>query len=548
MQSFILVRILILYFLPYGLTVDCPILCRCYRQSTIYSISCLDAGLTRIPNFFNFDVKILNFTGNTLPTLRDMFQNQRYRSLEILDLSRNAIVTVQDRSFHKLKNLLEIDISKNVISSIGRELFKNNHFLNTARFGGNPIEEIEQYAFAPSIYLRNLDFEGCRIKKIHKYAFVNTPMLEYLNLKENNLRTLSTNVFYYTVQLDRLLLDGNPWKCNKKLWVLLKWLHDRNLTTNSLLCVYGETENAILWDTMDFDNPAKFRKRQITGNVKPIKWSSRRKRKRVRRSLEFTDTEQRPYNKIIKWKQDLSRIKQRREDDPEPRGSFNADNMDYVVDKPWFNIHESQYDVLNPMSTFENQRNRHYLPADKNNKFESRQYDTLFSELADKNTHSYRRVNKNSSSLSNTNKFYDNSSDRADDKTFANLLDNSFRNSFFANGNQLIMSYNNAENTDTIETIRTPFNNEIHDSSWSNKRTETNVDDTETNDTNDEPENMKIMFSFIAVEGVLLTILLFILYKLWQWNRRTQNSAANTPLNDNKTVKTYDTQSPGYKR
>lgn len=262
---------------------ECPSSCQCYQQSGINSIFCLKTSLPEIPNYFDFEVKILNFTDNHLPNLTDTFRNQHYKSLEILDLSRNSIAYVDELALYQLKNLLEIDLSNNHIQFIPTRLFDNNRFLNTIHLRGNPIEELVDYGFSPSIYLRRLNFQGCRINKIHKFAFINIPLLEYLNLRDNNLKALSIKVLHFTPQMSNLLLDGNPWHCDKKLWHLLKWMQSRNMANSSLLCIYGETEDAILWDTMDVKNALKFRDTKVPQNVKRIRWSGTATRNRWRR-------------------------------------------------------------------------------------------------------------------------------------------------------------------------------------------------------------------------------------------------------------------------
>lgn len=265
---------------------ECPTSCQCYQQSGINSIFCLKTSQPEIPNNFDFEVKILNFTDNHLPNLTDTFRNQHYKSLEILDLSRNSIFNVDQLALYQLKNLLEIDLSNNYIRFIPAKLFDNNRFLNTIHLRGNPIEELVDYGFSPSIYLRRLNFEGCRINKIHKFAFVNIPLLEYLNLRDNNLKALSMKVLHFTPQMSNLLLDGNPWHCDKKLWHLLKWMQSRNMANSSLLCIYGETEDAILWDTMDVKNALKFRDTKVPENVKRIRWSGTAMKNRRRRDSE----------------------------------------------------------------------------------------------------------------------------------------------------------------------------------------------------------------------------------------------------------------------
>lgn len=214
---------------------------------------CVQASLSSIPNSFDFKVKIFNFTGNCVPVLQnEAFRNPDYVNVEMLDLKNNHIHTIATKALHRLKNLLEIDLSNNHIRLINSKMFKKNRFLNTLRLSGNPIEQIRSYAFPPLIHLQRMDFQGCKLKKISRSAFINTPSLENLNLMDNALTYAPTKAVSQLTRLSILQLDNNPLRCDENLWHLLKWLQYRNATSRTyLLCIYGETENAIFWDTMD---------------------------------------------------------------------------------------------------------------------------------------------------------------------------------------------------------------------------------------------------------------------------------------------------------
>lgn len=344
---------------------ECPSFCQCYQQSGINSISCVNTKLPEIPNYFDFEVKILNFTENHLPNLTDTFRNQHYKSLEILDLSRNSIANIDELSLLQLKNLLEIDFSYNRIQLIPARLFDNNRFLNTVHFRGNSIEELLDYAFSPSIYLRRLNFQGCRIRRIHKFAFVNVPLLEYLNLKDNSLTSLSLKVLHFTPQLGSLLLDGNPWHCDKKLWHLLKWMQTRNMANSSVLCVYGETEDAILWDTMDTKNGLKFRDTRVPQNVKRIRWSSPARNRLRRESVDIADGQA----KLNRRSRDLT------------SGPGKSMGFDYSVDPP---VEEEEIEEADPdaEAEFYPRESRVLSPEEEDDENESKSLCGIFRNFA----------------------------------------------------------------------------------------------------------------------------------------------------------------------
>ncbi len=527
---------------------ECPTSCHCYQQSSIHSIFCAEVGLTHIPNYFNFDVKILNFTGNSLPNMSNMFLNDRYQSLEILDLSRNSIRRIHNQSFRKLKNILEIDLSGNEISTFSGNLFDNNRFLNTIRFSRNPIEEISNYAFSPSAYLRRLNFEGCKIKHIRKYAFVNVPLLQYLNLRDNNLKWLSLSVVQFTPQLSSLLLEGNPWRCNRKLWLLLKWLRSRKSAVDSLLCVYGETENAILWDTMELNNPMKLWNYKVGDNVRRIRWSKNQPRKRVRRAIlgETMDHDNKRAGR-----------KHRMENEENVADAADYLSLDPGADEP--GKEENTYAFSH------SGRRRPELPLQEDSGSKpdgAPKYQPPWHYLREDDDSS------GTDSSDNQNKEY---------AFVAVPPQGTFRKSKIL----VHQNFEDPEGVDSSDETRTgagrvkvdgiseegsskdyKFDLPIETHIFMGTKVVTLKSVTETNSSDEEnaaksqvtnanvdAENLNVMFILIAIEFVLLAVLLYVLYKLWRWNKGSREPEGIEPLNNDKNkMKNYDTNSSGYKR
>lgn len=246
-----------------------------------------------IPQSFDFYAQILNFTGNRLGELESKaFRSAYLQRLEIVDLSDNGIKRVARDALGELKNLLELDLSGNHIDAIRAAIFKNNRFLNTIRLSGNPIKVLGERAFPLSVYLRTLHLQGCQLRRVHRYAFFSAPLLQHLNLKDNALESPPMAVLRLT-QLRTLQLDGNPFKCDDRLRRVLRWLRQHASTdadakgnlsqSQSMLCVFGETQNAVFWHTMevgvddDDDDEQKFHRKFASHH--------RRRRRRRKRAI-----------------------------------------------------------------------------------------------------------------------------------------------------------------------------------------------------------------------------------------------------------------------
>lgn len=186
----------------------------------------------------------------------DSFANSQM--IEILDLSYNAINSIEVSTFKKLKHLKSVNLSFNNIGKIERETFKENEQLTTLDLSWNQLNRFNRIIalamtdlnmtwnqisivdsdalsgvpylisldissnsivdFPDSLaaeYLQNIDMSMNRLTHLKASTFNGFPELRILNLSGNRFTTpFRKEHFEENVFLEELNLADNPWHCN----------------------------------------------------------------------------------------------------------------------------------------------------------------------------------------------------------------------------------------------------------------------------------------------------------------------------------------------
>ncbi|XP_039638511.1 toll-like receptor 5 [Perca fluviatilis] len=150
--------------------------------------------------------------GFSYDNLRDpdetTFEGLVNSSVEILDLSRNAIFALQKAFLSPLKDAIIIDISVNKINQINRNAFNGlQGNLRMLNLSFNLLGEIYSYTFTNLTDLRVLDLSNNHIGALGDKAFSGLPKLRALYLTGNSLRNLGTPA--QLPNLEFLLLKDN---------------------------------------------------------------------------------------------------------------------------------------------------------------------------------------------------------------------------------------------------------------------------------------------------------------------------------------------------
>ncbi|XP_054000229.1 leucine-rich repeats and immunoglobulin-like domains protein 3 [Hylaeus anthracinus] len=180
----------------------------------------------------------LRLNKNQLTQLKDLFTN--LKKLQILEINRNDIQTIQGLSLRGLKNLKELRLKRNKIEVLDDGAFwplKNLtvlqldfNLLSTVRKGGlfglerlekltlshNRIRTIEAQAWDLCKEIIELDLSHNEITSIERGTFDFLEKLEKLKMDHNQITYISDGAFSSTPNLQILELNSN------KLWYMVE--------------------------------------------------------------------------------------------------------------------------------------------------------------------------------------------------------------------------------------------------------------------------------------------------------------------------------------
>ncbi|MFH1644136.1 MAG: leucine-rich repeat domain-containing protein [bacterium] len=109
----------------------------------------------------------------------------RFRNLEILDLSFNKISEIEKGAFAPLKKLVRLDLSNNKIKELQPQIFMNQR------------------------KLKDLDLSDNDIKILKRDLFRNLSALEQINLADNKITHIPVSLFKRNKKIKEIYLAGN---------------------------------------------------------------------------------------------------------------------------------------------------------------------------------------------------------------------------------------------------------------------------------------------------------------------------------------------------
>lgn len=209
----------------------CPDNCQCDSSRGV--VNCRNAGLTRFPAELpdNVNIREIDLRDNDIRELISGVVS--YPNLELLDLSGNRLVSIDDRVFEalpKLKSLYlqnndlpllteytftglgslkVLDISHNQIRILKDRVFADLVAMEDLILVGNGVDQIREDTFEGLRELHTLDLSDNRLVNIPAIALKKMPRLTKVYLKENQLESIPTHAFSTMKDLYELRLDGN---------------------------------------------------------------------------------------------------------------------------------------------------------------------------------------------------------------------------------------------------------------------------------------------------------------------------------------------------
>src|SRR6218665_3927234 len=166
--------------------VKCPIRCTCKSQ-TFTTVNCSKRGLTDVPPNVPHETRFLFLNGNKITTLGEPAIYQNLSNLQVLDLSRNKVRTLENGTFRYLGHLEVLDLSYNLVNVTGRNALIGLSELQCLNLSFNPLPHLLQHGFlSPLVSLTELKLDSTRIDFVPE-AFLNLTNLRRFVFRRNRL-------------------------------------------------------------------------------------------------------------------------------------------------------------------------------------------------------------------------------------------------------------------------------------------------------------------------------------------------------------------------
>lgn len=223
---------LLVFLAFFTFTYACPELCTCKWKYGKQTVDCIHKGFLEVPQGMDPGTQVLEFSRNNVQTLqKELFVKLDLVNLQKIFMADCGIVSIDDRTFVGLSNLVELDLSNNLISAVPTEAFVDCPSLMRLSLNANPIGVLQKAAFKQLSYLNTLELRNCMISKVYEGAFRGLHNLEWLHLNGNKLRTLG-GLSVLPDSLKGIELQDNPWNCDCRMLDLHSWLLDFKIPHN----------------------------------------------------------------------------------------------------------------------------------------------------------------------------------------------------------------------------------------------------------------------------------------------------------------------------
>nr|XP_021200360.2 leucine-rich repeat-containing G-protein coupled receptor 5 [Helicoverpa armigera] len=274
--------------------------CRTYTLNGLLHLDCANRGLKDLPDDLDYSAQVLllsnnnfrtfppqlqnfsrvetldlsrNYLSHTIPnylqdwdTLQTLnlsnnlydtwISNGRKYSIKNLDLSKNKINAIDDRSFTTMPNLHFLDLSENRINDLPPGVFSEAHNLDSLILSRNYFSDVPAFQ-SPS--LRSLHLSSCQIANLNVDSLIGMGSLVEIDLSINQLEEIPDNLASYTLQ--ELNLSYNS----------INSLTDSSFSSLPHLAVLDLRGNEFrdVWSTSHFSSNPFLREVYVKGN----RWS-----------------------------------------------------------------------------------------------------------------------------------------------------------------------------------------------------------------------------------------------------------------------------------
>ncbi|XP_054830249.1 toll-like receptor 7 [Eublepharis macularius] len=182
-------------------------------------------------------IKTLEFRKNRLDILwksdTKSFTFKELKCLENLDISDNSLSSLPDDLLEGLPpQLKQLNLSNNKLKKFNWTKLQSLKNLENLDLSSNQLTIVCSELSTCSRTLKKLTLRHNRIKKLANNFLRGVFQLRYLDLSFNKIRTIRDSSFPENVtnNLDKLFLNGNPFKCDCDIVWLAWWINRTNVT------------------------------------------------------------------------------------------------------------------------------------------------------------------------------------------------------------------------------------------------------------------------------------------------------------------------------
>lgn len=189
--------------------------CKCVWANGKKSADCKGLQFNDIPRNLSPELREIDFSNNTLYELKpNVFGDVGLGNVHKLKLQNCSIHNIFPTAFRGLELLIELDLSDNAITTLNRFVFQDNIKLRILDLRRNKIKVLENGLFSNHSHLQKVDVSDNLLDNITADIFRVTPGLRHINLSNNKIKHMNYDFTKNFSKLSSLALDGNPWVCD----------------------------------------------------------------------------------------------------------------------------------------------------------------------------------------------------------------------------------------------------------------------------------------------------------------------------------------------
>ncbi|CAH1160198.1 unnamed protein product [Phaedon cochleariae] len=205
---------------------SCPSTCNCTENA----VSCMNNGLTVIPNLENLDNNptIIDLSGNNLNEIGpDDLSFDKTLQVKEIYLNNSEVIDISCEAFDEMDNLQELYLGENLLNNVPEDFVEDLPNLLLLELSGNQFSG--NMPIIKSTSLEVLSLANSKITNVTADALRYLPNLKMLLLQQNNIKIIDPEVF------ERLPSDNfsvklsyNAWECNCETAELFEYLARKN--------------------------------------------------------------------------------------------------------------------------------------------------------------------------------------------------------------------------------------------------------------------------------------------------------------------------------